>query len=157
MSQPVIVHKLDHQGREVWSYTGRTLARGARWWRLEAFFDRENQKVGELELRSGDRFVETFYANRWYNVFAVHDGERLKGFYCNITRPARLEDSGHIYAEDLALDLIVYPDGRWDVMDEDEFTALPLPDWERQQAHQALAELQLLATRREGPFRTLWD
>lgn len=157
MSQLVTVHKLDHLGREVWSYQGRTLARGPRWWRLEARFDRESQMVARLELRRGDRFVETFYADRWYNVFVVYDGERLKGYYANIARPARLDDSGHIYAEDLALDLIVYPDGRWQVTDEEEFAALPLPLWEREQARRALAELQSLATRRAGLFRALRD
>ncbi len=157
MSQPVTVHKLDHTGREVLRYQGWTLDRQGNCWRLEALFDREGEMVAQLKLQRGDRFVETFYADRWYNVFAVYDGECLKGFYCNITRPARFDDGGHIYAEDLALDLVVYPDGRWQVMDEEEFSALPLAAGEQQQALRALAELQSLAARREGPFRALRD
>jgi hypothetical protein len=44
----------------------------------------------------------------------------------------------------LALDLLVFPDGRQIVLDEDEFNALPLSEAERQSALAALAELQAL-------------
>ncbi|MEW6568043.1 MAG: DUF402 domain-containing protein [Chloroflexota bacterium] len=153
----VTVHKLDHTGKEVWRYSGRTLERRDDLWKLEAFFDRELDQVGHLELRRGDRFIETFYAHRWYNIFAVHDAEdgQLKGFYCNITRPPRFDDQGHIYAEDLALDLVVYPNGTWWVTDEEEFAALPLGLSERKQSLRALAELQSLASLRHGPFAAL--
>ena len=57
-----------------------------------------------------------------------------------------------MYAEDLALDLVVYPDGRSRVLDEDEFAALPLSAEERSRARRALEELQELCRRREGPF-----
>ncbi len=157
MNRPVTVHKLDHAGRETWRYEGRTLERRGALWVLEARFDRECAVVGELVLRRGDRFVETFYADRWYNVFAVYEAESdaFKGFYCNITRPARFDDQGHIYAEDLGLDLVVYPDGRQQVLDEEEFAALPLGARDRARARDALAEVRARAARREGPFALL--
>ncbi len=43
---------------------------------------------------------------------------------------------------DLALDLLVFPDGRQVVLDEDEFAALPLDARTRTQARRALATLQ---------------
>jgi hypothetical protein len=44
------------------------------------------------------------------------------------------------------------------VLDEDEFDALNLPTGEREAARRALAELQALVERREGPFvRILLD
>ena len=98
--------------------------------------------------------METHFQDRWYNIFAVYDGTsgELKGWYCNITRPARF-DGNHVSAEDLALDLIVRPDGTWTVVDESEFEALGLPSADRAAALAALAELKRLAQAWEGPFR----
>jgi predicted RNA-binding protein associated with RNAse of E/G family len=153
MTDTITVHKLDASGQEVWSYPARLLARGATWVRLEAHFERDDVALPGLTLRRGDRMVETFYADRWYNVFAVHAGAAgpIKGWYCNITRPARLEAKG-VLAEDLGLDLLVYPEGGDLVLDEDEFAALGLSTAEQSMARQALAELRGLAARRQGPF-----
>jgi len=155
VSRTITVHKLDHDGTEVRSYAGRLLAEDSNQFLLEARFGLSDRQLGELWLRRGDRIVESFYLDRWYNVFAVHDvdDDRLKGWYCNITRPARFEPGGSdVYAEDMAIDLVVYPDGRWLVFDVEEFAALPVPLEERQHCLQALTELQSLAIRRQGPF-----
>ncbi len=155
-SRPTItVHKLDARGAETWRYAGRLLEQTDSAVRLEAVFDRPDADLAGLQLRRGDRFVETFYTDRWYNVFAVHDADddRLKGWYCNVTRPARLSPDGrHLYAEDLAIDLIVFPDGRWQVLDEEEYAALDIPLEERRHALRALAELQAMAMGQRGPF-----
>jgi hypothetical protein len=145
MSDPVQVYKLDHQGRVLFSYPGRLLHSGPPLWQLEAFFGLPDVVTAYHHFRRGDRMLEWFYADRWYNVFELHDVEddRLKGWYCNITRPARFENGG-IYAEDLALDVMVYPDGRFLVLDEDEFAALELDAPTRQQALAALGQLQHL-------------
>lgn len=153
MTEAITVHKLDAAGRQVWAYPTRLLARGATWVRLEAQFDRAEVVFPRLTLRQGDRMVETFFDDRWYNVFAIHDGATgtLKGWYCNITRPARIE-AREVFAEDLALDLLVYPEGGDLVLDEDEFDALGLPAEEQSLARRALLELRELAARRQGPF-----
>jgi predicted RNA-binding protein associated with RNAse of E/G family len=155
MTNVITVHKLDAAGREVWSYTGDLLARGAGWIRLEALaqFDNDGIPFPGLTLRRGDRMVETFYADRWYNVFTIYDGAAgaLKGWYCNITRPAHL-GAQEVSAEDLALDLLVYPEGGDLVLDEDEFDALGLSPEEHTAAVQALAELRGFAANRQGPF-----
>jgi predicted RNA-binding protein associated with RNAse of E/G family len=153
-SPSIIVIKNDHAGREVWRYQGRILERTERHVTLEAFFARDDMDLGFIVFRKGDRFVETFYADRWYNVFEVHDVEddRLKGWYCNITRPAVLANSS-VRADDLALDLFVYPDGRTLVLDEDEFANLPLSEPERQKAREALDALQVLARAGQPPFQ----
>jgi hypothetical protein len=151
----VTVHKLNAQGEEVWRYAGVVLNRSNARITLQARFDRDDVQFQGLSLRCGDRFIETFYSDRCYNIFEVRDvhDDRLKGWYCNITRPARIERE-HVYAEDLALDLIVFPDGRWRVLDEDEFQALDLTEETRRRALEALRELQDLAERQSGPFRT---
>lgn len=141
----VWVSKRDVQGREVWGYPACVLTRTPRYVRLEAFFDREDMVLHGMFLGSGDRFIETFYSHRWYNIFEIHAREdgRLRGWYCNVGFPAVLGEKVISY-RDLALDLLVFPDGRQVVLDEDEFTALPLDAATRKQARQALGALQRL-------------
>jgi len=149
----ITVHKLDARGREVWTYTGKALRRSPSSVTLEAIFDREDDDLAGLQLRRGDRFLETFYADRWYSVFSISDAldGRFKGWYCNLSRPARFEAT-EILAEDLALDLIVFPDGRQVVLDADEYEGLGLVPEERVQVDRAMEELRELAFRKSPPF-----
>ena len=130
--EALTVYKLDHAGREVWQYPARVLARGADFVRLEAFFNRDDMALGYTTFRRGDRFIETFYDDRWYNVFAVYDRDSgaLKGWYCNVSRPAAINTTA-VRCDDLALDVWVTPDGHPLVLDEEEFAALPLSAEER--------------------------
>ena len=139
----ITVLKLDLNGQVTWRYQGTLVQRDAESVVLEAFFDREDRLFHGMPLRTGDRFVETYYTGRWYNIFEIHGrgDDRLRGWYCNIAKPAMIWGDTLSYV-DLALDLLVFPDGRQIVLDEDEFSALPLNDAERQSALVALAELQ---------------
>jgi hypothetical protein len=154
--QRATVVKLDHRGQEKWRYQGLVLAREPSSITIEARFNTPDKLLPGLSLRTGDRFVETHYEDRWYNIFKVYDGTsgELKGWYCNITRPAQI-DGNRISAEDLALDLIVRPDGSWIVLDELEFEAQELSAAERENALAALVELKELAQQLEGPFRSV--
>ena len=80
------------------------------------------------------------------DIFAVYEGKSagLKGWYCNVCRPAVLGESA-IYCEDLALDLWVSPAGESIVLDEDEFAALKITAEERIKGLAALNELLHLA------------
>jgi predicted RNA-binding protein associated with RNAse of E/G family len=150
--ESVTIRKLDHTGRQVIAYPGRVIRREGPAIVLRTEWDRAPLDLGFVVLEPGDRWTETFYADRWYNIFEIcaSDG-RLKGWYCNVTRPARI-DAGEVSAEDLALDLWVAPDGDWIVLDEDEFAALPLAAEERAAARRALAELQALVEQGAAPF-----
>ncbi|WP_322509582.1 DUF402 domain-containing protein, partial [Anaerolinea sp.] len=81
----------------------------------------------------------------WYNIFQIHDGksEAIKGWYCNVCLPPEIVD-GEIRYVDLALDLLVYPNGRQQVLDEDEFAELNLSEEVKKQASQALEDLKQL-------------
>ncbi len=149
----ILVHKLDDRGREKLRYPGNVLVATPSSITLEAVFDLEDRSLGKIKLQRGDRFIETHYGDRWYNVFRIQDSrdDRLKGWYCNITRPARIE-SRHIYAIDLELDLVVLPNAEYQVLDEDEFEALQLSSEERQIALQALEELKTFASCNAAPF-----
>lgn len=156
MKTNITVHKLNEKGREVWRYAGEVLERTEYHVTLQAFFDHDDLDLHRLKIRRGDRFIETFYSDRWYNIFSIYDVEdnHHKGWYCNITRPARLE-AEDVYADDLALDLIVAPDGESLVLDEDEFAALEISTEDRIQARRALVHLQQMAITRNDPFRKI--
>jgi predicted RNA-binding protein associated with RNAse of E/G family len=104
-------------------------------------------------LKNNDRFVEIFYTDRWYIIFEIHDrdDDRVKGWFCNVTRPAVLEADDRLSYVDLALDLWVAPDGTQMVLDEDEFAALDLDVETRHQAGAALVELQKLFAEYKNP------
>ncbi len=143
MSERVVVDKLDLQGRLLWRYEGKMIARGDNWLTLEAFFDRQDMPFEGIVLKQGDRFVETYFSDRWYNIFEIYDCDdaSLKGWYCNIGRPARFLP-GRVEYVDLFLDLWITADGRQVVLDEDEFLAADLDEETRRSAQQALADLQ---------------
>jgi hypothetical protein len=148
----VIVRKLDHTGQEVISYPGEVLERRDDAIVLRTSWDREPMDLGFVVLEPDDGWIETFYADRWYNVFEIRDSDgRLKGWYCNVARPARITED-EVAAEDLALDLWVAPDGEMTVLDEDEFAALPLAPDTRRRAWEALAKLKAGAEAGVPPF-----
>ncbi len=142
-TDPITVIKTDHTGREVWRYQGVVLECGPHHVMLEARFNRDDLALDYVTLRRDDRFVETFYDDRWYNLFEVHDkdDDRIKGWYTNFARPAHIVD-GEVRSDDLALDLWIDPDGRKRVLDRDEFDALPIDERERAAVLDALEELQ---------------
>jgi len=137
------VIKRDIHGRETWRYQGKILAYGSGCVVLEAYFDRDDRQFHGMQLCKGDRFLETYYSDRWYNIYEIHsrDDDALRGWYCNIGKPAVLIGETLSYV-DLALDLLVFPDGRQLELDEDEFSALDLSAEERQQALAAMEELK---------------
>lgn len=149
MANKLTVIKCDAEGAEMWRWEGRELQRSASEVLLEAAFNVDEHHLGEMVLRRGDRLVESYYSDRWYNIFEVHavEDDALKGWYCNLSYPARLGEREIVF-HDLALDLIVHPDGRQEVLDEDEFEELLIPDEVREQALRAWEELQALFRQR---------
>jgi uncharacterized protein len=139
----VDVVKLNTDGEETWRYSGKVLRREANTIWIEALFNRDDLPFHGILLGRGDRFVEQFFSDRWFNIFEIHDraDDSLKGWYCNVTMPAQFVD-GEIRYIDLALDLLVYPDGRQLVLDEDEFEALRLSEEDRANALHALNDLR---------------
>ncbi|MBC9715354.1 DUF402 domain-containing protein [Streptomyces sp. TRM66268-LWL] len=100
---------------------------------------------GFVRFEPGDVFTEHFWRDRWYAVKEVRTAEgSLKGWYCDITRPAVLEE-GELVVEDLDLDLWVSADGATVLrLDEDEFAASGLADRDPKAAEEALRALDEL-------------
>ena len=148
----ITVLKRNLNGEVTWQYEGRVLRREANNVVLEAFFNRDDMPFLGVVLKRDDRFLETFYTDRWYNIFEIFDRDdgKFKGWYCNIGFPALFEDNTVSYI-DLALDLWVAPDGTQTVLDEDEFLAMPINVATRAQAISALDELKEIFANEKPP------
>jgi|SRR5581483_2080044 protein associated with RNAse G/E len=101
----------------------------------------------------------TFWRGRWYNVFTnYHEDGTLRNFYCNVTMPLSIKDSTIIFV-DLDLDVQIWPDGSYRILDKDEFEAHRLqygyPDWVQRQALNGVNEILALFGERKGPFSLL--
>lgn len=146
------VQKKNPAGEVTYEYEGVLLSRDANSITLEALFNREDMPFMDVVLKKGDRFVEHYYADRWYNIFAVYDRDdgQIKGWYCNIGKPAVIDD-GVVSYVDLALDLWVSVNGKQTVLDEDEFEKLDLNEELSAGALNGLNELKLLAKNNKPP------
>lgn len=150
------VIKRDHHGNDVLEYAGMIREKTATMVCVDAYFAFKDRDLGYVIFRKGDLFTETFYSDRWYNIFRVQDvhTEELKGWYCNITRPADIHED-YVAADDLALDVFVYPDGRTLLLDEDEFSSLNIPDADRASARRAVDEINHLVATCKFPFNEI--
>lgn len=145
---PVTIIKRNANKVETWRYSGTVLHQNDQKITIEALFDRPDTSFHEIIIKEGDRFVETYFNDRWYNILAIYDREdgMLKGWYCNISYPAEIS-GGVVSYIDLALDLFVYADGRQLELDYDEYEALQLPAPTREKAEEAFKELKDLFER----------
>lgn len=138
------VHKCNHRGERKVSYEGIVVACDDHRITVRATWTRPTYTLPYVTLERGDTFIETFYTDRWYNIFEVHDAaDQLKGWYADITRPARIAESD-IEWDDLALDIWMNPDGVMLTLDADEFEALlpQLPAVEAASARGSIERLQ---------------
>jgi len=152
-------HKYDgHEYRRWLVHFVGPIAGGAR---LEATFN--SLVEGRTPFFGGDRAVEFFYDDRGYNVIVGYapDGT-LRACYCNICTPATFvltQDGPEIHFIDLDLDVLVWPDGRCVVTDEDDFATngarYGYPPAIRRAARDAVAALLHAVRERQDPFDQL--
>jgi protein associated with RNAse G/E len=153
----VTVRKFLYDGTPNYVWEGRMVERDDELVVLEAYFARDRRDLGYVVFERRDLFIEFYYFDRWYNVFQIYSATgELKGWYCNITKPATLLD-GEIRFTDMALDLFAYPDGNSLPLDVEEFeqhaTSLySPPDTERARA--AFEELLVLHRAGKLPSRS---
>ena len=147
------VQKKNPAGEVMYEYEGVLLNRDENSIVLEALFDRADMPFMDVVFKTGDRFVEYYYTDRWYNIFAIHDREdgQIKGWYCNIGKPAVIDD-GVVSYIDLALDLWVAMDGKQTVLDKDEFEEFKLNEELKTGALNGLDELKGLFKSKNPPF-----
>ncbi len=138
------VHKCNHRGERKYSYAGELETRDASKAVIKAPWTFGEMALAFSRFSPGDIFTETFYFDRWHNIFEiVSQDQQMKGWYANITRPARL-NGDDLEWDDLALDAWMSADGRLLVLDEDEFEELvpQLTSVEAESARGALHDLK---------------
>ncbi|HLG74946.1 MAG TPA: DUF402 domain-containing protein [Ktedonobacteraceae bacterium] len=151
----ITVVKLDAQGQVLIRYQGEATARTEQGIVIQARWTLPTRDLGYTSFEPDDRFTEYFYSDRWFNIFAITrpDGVR-KGWYCNVAEPARILEH-QIEQVDLLLDLWVAPDGQTLILDEDEFAAAPLSEYQRSGAEQGLRTLLHLVETRQEMFSVI--
>lgn len=110
-------------------------------------------------IRPKTQSYEYYWLDRWYNVFRFHEPDgAFRNFYCNINMPPTFDGDVLEYI-DLDLDLIVDQNGRYEVLDEDDFESnadrFAYSDEIKRKAFEALTELTALIGQRKFPFNTL--
>jgi predicted RNA-binding protein associated with RNAse of E/G family len=154
----ITVHLLKPGKGTTITYHGELLADEPGHLLIHARWERPRIDLGYVIFEPGDHFYEHYYTERWYNIFEIRDDAgTLKGWYCNVTRPASVEDDV-IVSEDLELDLFVPPDRKSPLrLDLDEFAARGLAHSDPSSHDAALAaldELEQLARAGAPPFHS---
>ena len=154
--QKMTVHLVKPRKQRTVIYEGVLLVREPGHLLVQARWERAAMDLGYVVFAPGDHFFEHYYTERWYNIFEVRSAAgELKGWYCNITRPACIAGDV-VTSEDLELDLFIAPDRRqFLTLDQEEFDALAL-DINEPEAYaaalSALKELEEMARTGVPPF-----
>jgi len=154
----ITVTKRDWRGQVVYSWQGEARARGGGHVVLRAVWNGPGtaRVADEVVFEIGDVFYEHYYDGKPYGLWQVLTPEEgvLKCWYCNISTPAVFGD-GAITFRDLLLDVLLYPDGRREVLDRDDLArALDegLDPALAAIAEQGVREVLDLIERRQPPF-----
>jgi len=127
-TRTLTVFKQNYLGEPVFNWKGELVAETPTSRLVSARFSGADAvPVDKVTFRKDDLMLERYYIDRWYNLFEVHQGSsnQVKCWYLNLSYPAQFSAESIIW-QDLALDLVVYPNGEYRLLDEDEFNALPL-------------------------------
>ncbi len=117
-------------------------------------FEVKHPKLGII--RPGTISYEYYWKNKWFNIFRFHEPEgSLRNFYCNVNQPPNFKN-GVIDYIDLDIDVLVWKDFSFEILDLDEFEenilkykySKKLQD----QVHSSLAEIINLLENRAFPF-----
>ena len=149
----ITVNKLNSLGEIKIQYQGEIIERLADRIIIQAYWELPKKDLGYTCFEPGDRFIEYYFSNRWFNIFDISNASNVrKGWYCNIAEPAAINDD-QIKQIDLLLDVWVDPWGTPLLLDEDEFEVdTTLDDGQRQGARQGLNDLLQMIAAQFTPF-----
>ena len=149
------VVKLRPNGAEATRYAGARIDAPEGWIAVRAQWVHGRMDLGYLVFEPDDWLDEFFAIERPYNAFALYRAAgAFMGWYCNVTHPTAV-DGRTITWHDLYVDVIVYPDGRTLVLDEDELAESGLDEHDpalHARILNARDELLRLAAARAYPF-----
>lgn len=123
MSAAITVTKLDWRGENVYSWQGEVVAREEGHVVLRAIWRGPGTApvAAGITFEMGDVFYEHYDDHKPYGLWQVltPDERRLKCWYCNVSTPAEVGDET-ISFRDLLLDVLLLPDGNYQVLDRDD-------------------------------------
>lgn len=107
-------------------------------------------------LAAGTVSYEYYWLDKHYNIFRFHEPDgRLRNWYCNINLPPKFENGVLDYV-DLDVDIIVWPDMSYSVVDIDDFemnaVRFGYPAEITQIMNDARSTLESMIARRDFPF-----
>lgn len=95
-----------------------------------------------------------FYPDKWFNIISMIRKTGIY-YYCNLASPS-LYDGEAIKNIDYDLDVKVYPGGKWDLLDEDEYEdhgrEMNYPEKIKRIIEKQLMELVDMIENEKGPF-----
>ncbi|MFM7679978.1 MAG: DUF402 domain-containing protein [Roseiflexaceae bacterium] len=152
----MVVHLIKPARRTTVSYVATPMAQRAGYALVRAAWTRPAVDLGYMQFAPGDILDEHFYADAWYNIFAVFRADHtLRGWYCNVTRPAHIIATT-IVSWDLELDLFVSADRQQLLrLDVDEFEAQQYQQHDPAAYHagwEALTQLETMVRLGHAPF-----
>src|SRR5687768_1457963 len=101
MTRNITIHLLKPAKGTTITYNGTLLLAEPGHLLVHARWERATLDLGYTTFEPGDHFYEHYYTERWFNVFEVRSAAgELKGWYCNITRPAHVVEDV-VTSEDL--------------------------------------------------------
>ncbi|MFN0277788.1 MAG: DUF402 domain-containing protein [Pyrinomonadaceae bacterium] len=118
-------------------------------------FDRDVEHPGLGSISRGTVSYEYYWLDRWYNIFRFHEPDgSLRNYYCNVAMPPTFADGVLDYV-DLDIDVVVWPDNKYEVVDREDFERNSLkfgyPNKVRQRAEQSVEEMLQMIKRDELP------
>lgn len=145
-SEVLRIEKFYPDGSLSFAWQGKLLVDKGSLRRISAKFNGKPTQLGRVILSVGDQFIETYFADRWYNIFEIYSpgDSHPKVWYFNISQPAVFEP--HLIRwVDLALDVLIFPEGDVALLDLDEFGALNLDFETQRHCWQAVKQILSLA------------
>jgi protein associated with RNAse G/E len=153
----VTINSRKYDGTVRRSWTCRFLSQQESLLTFEGLFETEVLHPDLGLIAAGTRSLEYYWLDRWYNVFHFFEptGE-FRNLYCNINVPPTLSDGVLDYV-DLDVDVMVWPDARVLVLDEDDFeknaAKFKYPAEIRKKAVETLAEVRSMIVKGIGVFK----
>ncbi len=138
--------KFDQSIRRSW--TARLVQSDPQLLVFEGVFDIDIEHPDLGLISAGTISREFYWLDRWYNIFRFQEpAGAFRNYYCNINMPPLFSGSELDYV-DLDMDVVVWPDGRFEVLDIAEFEEnahrFEYPETLRKKALASLDELKEL-------------
>ncbi len=117
----VISRNIDGRIHRTW--TAELIEENDEFYLFLGIFDSEVKHPNLGVIRRNTISYEYYWKERWFNVFRFHEPEGdLRNYYCNVNQPPVLEN-GVLNYVDLDIDLLIWKDFSYEVLDMEEFDA----------------------------------